>query len=144
MVDFSDGCFLEKAHAKDNMYLCRRKAVLKKAIIQKEAKRLRWLASQCDDKTEKAFYLGAAVALEGSIGYATQEANRLEISFDHDFTQDESDDQIEWNIALHGDPFPISEEYWKERHPQSSITRLVDLPDEIDEFTVRKRHDRIR
>lgn len=118
--------------------------MLKKRVIQKEAKRFRWLASQCYDLAERAFYLGAAIALEETIGYSTQDANRVEISYEYDFVRKKPNEQVEWNMAIHGDPFPISEEEWKTKHPNSTITRLVFLPDEADEFSCPKRHDRIR
>ena len=118
--------------------------MLKKEVIQKEIKRLRWLASQCDLPAERAFYLGAAIALEESVGYSTRDATRIEISYEHDFVRYEPDEQIEWNMAIHGDPFPISEEDWREKHPDLPIERLVDQPDGINEFSAPKRHDRIR
>ena len=120
--------------------------MLRKEVILRDARRFRWLAQQCDEQEEKAFYLGAAIALEQTIGYSTREQNRIELSFEHDIKRRQKDETIIWNRPIDGDPFPISEEDWQTNH-QKPIIGLNDIYDEKEieqRERMSKRHDRIR
>ena len=120
--------------------------MLRKEVVLRDTKRFKWLVQQCDDKEEKAFYLGAAIALEQTTGYSTRDQNRIELSFEHDIKRQKKEDPIVWNKAIDGDPFPISEEDWLANH-KKPIVNLVDIYDESEleqRERLSKRHDRIR
>ena len=102
------------------------------SVIKKEVKRFLWLSQQTDDEREKAFYLGAAVALNQISGAGTPDQRRVEAIYEYDIRRTDKEEKLLWITKGNGDPFPISEEDWVKRHPNKPYWGLIDEKRDLD------------